>query len=189
MGSSTGNNARSFFKKYGLYLFIPLFLAIAYGYTATLYPQYKVTTVIALNGPSPVAVSNDIRSKRLVKVVLDQGPFRTSFYNAKFPKKEVYGDSVPVKFVFGRESNENVEATIAVDVTDSRQFTLTHVDTVEYHKFNEPISESYGKFTVLRNVGYNSASRHFLLSSMNPLNWRSNFIKTLVSILITPIIR
>jgi hypothetical protein len=146
----------SLLKKYGLFLCIPLFLAIAWFYADSTYPQYKVSAKIALKGVSTESAISGLKSKGLIKKAIDQLPLQVKFYNTNSPKKELYGDSLPVKFVFGGLDSVNTETSLELAISGDDQFTLTNNDTVSYHKFNDLVNESYGKFTVIKTPFFKS---------------------------------
>ena len=57
-------------NRFGLYLSVPAFLLIAYAYTSSVYPQYRVTAKIALKNADPESAIRDIKSKLLVQKAL-----------------------------------------------------------------------------------------------------------------------
>jgi hypothetical protein len=156
-----------FFKKFGIYLFIPFFLILAYIYNNSSYPKYKVTAKVALKGVSAVSAADDIKSKYLVQKVLDEIPVQASFYEASSPKKELYGDSVPVKLIFKSVKDTDRDTWLELSTT-GRQLELTDDDTVSYPKFNELISGAFGKFVMVRNPGYNARVKDFLIKLNAP---------------------
>ena len=146
-------------KKFGPYLCVPVFLMIAYSYTSSAYSKYRVTTKIALRDANIETAPGDIRSKYLVRWALDQLPFQASYYFADIPQKEIYPDSSPVKLVVRSLNEGAAETWISLQVRGSTQFEMARGDTSEFFKFNEPIIESYGKFTVLQNTAVKDADR------------------------------
>jgi len=161
-------NILSFAKKYGLFLCIPLFLGAAYYYTIVTYPQYKVSAKVTLQDAAAASVANAIKSKPLVQKVISQLPLAAKFYNIKSPKNELYGDSVPVKFVFGGDNKINTETQLELSISNDDQFTLSNNDTVSYHKFNEPNSEYYGKFIVIKKPAFKSYDKTFIVKLDEP---------------------
>lgn len=145
--------------RYSLFLFIPVSLGIAYYYISSQLPQYKVTAKIALKGIPQDSAINGIRSKYLISKALDQLPFQASYYFADIPQKEIYPDSSPVKLVVRSLNEGAAETWISLEVRGSTQFEMARGDTSEFFKFNEPIIESYGKFTVLQNTTVKDADR------------------------------
>jgi len=151
--------SRFLLRRYGLYLFIPVSLFIAYNYISSQLPKYKVTAKIALKAIPTDSAINVFKSKSLVTKALGQLPFQSSYYFADMPETEIYPDSSPVKLVVSR-LNEGAQATwISVQVKGSKQFELTRGDTSEFYKFNTPINESYAKFTVSQNPAFKDVDK------------------------------
>src|ERR1700685_1743329 len=98
-------------SRYGPYLFIPVFLFIAYNYISSQPLLYKISAKIALKGVSRESAINDLRSKALIGKTLDQLPFQASYFYADIPKKEIYPDSSPLKMIFRQYGSSN-EATL-----------------------------------------------------------------------------
>src|SRR5579872_3682028 len=117
-------------KKYGLFICVPLFLGAAYFYADSIYPQYKVSAKIAVQDVPVASVINEIKSKSLVKKTISQLPLTAKFYNANSPKKELYGDSVPARFVFSGTNKVNVPTRLEFAATGGGQYTLNNNDTI-----------------------------------------------------------
>ena len=169
----------SLLRKYGLFLCIPLFLAIAYFYTDSIYPQYKVSAEIAVKSVSTESAVSGLKSKGLVQKAMDQLPLQVKLYNTKSPKKELYGDSIPVKFIFSGVDSVNTETFLELAILSDDQFTLTNNDTVSYHKFNELVNESYGKFTVVKKPLYKSYDQTFMVKLSEPVQVLNQFYNSL----------
>src|SRR5579863_2018942 len=155
----TQKKSRFLLRRYGLFLFIPISLLIAYTYISSQWPQYKVTAKIALKNIAADSAIDVIKSKYLITKALNQLPFQASYYFADIPKKEIYPDSSPVKLVVNSLKEGASETWISLQARDSTQFELTRGDTSEFYKFNEPIEESYGKFTVAPNTSVQDVDR------------------------------
>jgi hypothetical protein len=136
-------------NRFGLYLCVPAFLIIAYSYTDSTYPQYRVTAKIALKNAAAESAINDIRSKYLVQKAISELPFQASYYDAESPTTEVFGDALPVHLVFDRHYQNRSEKWLRLDVTSEDFVTLTDGDTTAYFEFNNPVNASYGKFKVV----------------------------------------
>ncbi len=80
---AAGKNILSLVKKYWLFICVPLFLAGAYFYADSLYPQYKVSAKIAVQDVPVASAINDIKSKALVQKTISQLPLTAKFYNTK----------------------------------------------------------------------------------------------------------
>lgn len=140
-------------KKYGLFICIPIFLLIAYSFVSSSATQYRATAKIALKNISAGSAANDIQSKYFIQKVLDRLHFQVSYYDSLQPDKEIYGDTLPIRLVFNPADKIRVETTVSIRVTDANTFDLSHVDTVISLKFNEPLDEYYGRFSVVHSAG------------------------------------
>ncbi|HZX59985.1 MAG TPA: hypothetical protein VFE54_14715, partial [Mucilaginibacter sp.] len=158
----------SLVKKYGLFLCVPLFLAAAYFYTDSIYPQYKVSAKIVVQGIPAATVVNDIKSKPLVQKTISQLPLTAKFYNANSPKKELYADSVPARFVFSGANKVNFPTRLEFATTGGGQYTLNNNDTITYHQFNELVNEYYGKFIIEKNPLFKSSDQTFIVRLDEP---------------------
>ncbi len=172
-------NRFSFIKKYGLFICIPLFLAAAYFYTDTIYPQYKVSAKIVVQDVPVASVINEIKSKALVKKTISELPLTAKFYAINSPKKEVYGDSVPARFVFSGANKVNIATRLEFAATGGGQYTLNNNDTITYHQFNELINEYYGKFIVEKNPLFKSFDQAFIVKLDEPNHVLNQFYNNL----------
>lgn len=166
-------------SRYGLYLFIPVFLFIAYSYISSQPLLYKISAKIALKGVSQESAINDLQSKALIGKTLGQLPFQASYFYSDAPKKEIYPDSSPVKMIFRQYGNTSQATLVSMQTVDDRQFTLSRGDTSEFHKFNEPVTESYGSFIVIRNIGADSVHQAVNVKITPPAQLVSQFFHDL----------
>jgi len=161
-------NIFSLVKKYGLFLCIPLFLAAAYFYIDSIYPQYKVSAKIAIQDVPVASVINDIKSKTLVQKTIHQLLLTAKFYNINSSKKELYGDSIPARFVFSGTNKVNLPIQLEFAATGGGQYTLNNNDTITYHQFNEVVNEYYGKFIIEKNPLFKSSDQTFIVKLDEP---------------------
>ncbi len=147
-------------NRFGLYLSVPAFLLIAYAYTNSVYPQYRVTAKIALKNVVSESAVDNIKSKLLVQKALNELPFQASYYDAQSPKTEIYGDSLYTRLVFAGRHYTDTETWLRLEVQGAGSVTLANGDTAAYYEFNKPVNESYGKFKIVHNPGteYQQAS-------------------------------
>ena len=127
-------------NRFGLYLAVPVFLIIAYVYTSSIYPQYRVTAKIELKNTTAASAISDIKSKYLVQKALNQLPFQASYYDAKSPKKEVYGDSLYTRLAFAHNRYAAAETWLSMEVQGANSVALTRGDTSAYYEFNKSVS-------------------------------------------------
>jgi hypothetical protein len=144
---------------YGPLLFIPAFLLLAYNYNSSKSPAYKVSATISLKGVSQQSAIKALRSKDMVNSIVNQIPLEASYFFADRPRHEIFPDSSPVKVIVKNLKNSPVPVWISLQAADNHQFELTWGDTSGFYKFNEPITESYGTFTVVRNNGGDSVGK------------------------------
>lgn len=161
-------NIFSLLKKYGLFLCVPIFFAAAYFYSESIYPQYKVSAKITVQDVPVASVINDIKSRALVQKTISQLPLTAKFYSINSPKKELYADSVPARFVFSGANKVNIPTRLEFAATSGGQYTLSNNDTITYHQFNELINEYYGKFIVEKNPLFKSSEQTFIVKLDEP---------------------
>jgi len=151
-------------KKYGLYVFTPLFLIIAYNYTSSSYQQYRNTAKIEFKDISAAQASADLHSQYLVKQVLDELNLQASYYDQRSPREELYGNQVAVRLRFdGPHRTGTVEPWLNLDVVGKNSYTLTDEDTTAFYNFNQPVHASFGDFTVTRRPGNTSTQASYLV--------------------------
>ena len=156
-------------KKFGLYVFVPLFLLLAYSYTSSTYQQYRVTAKIALKNIPATEATGDLYSEYLVKQALDELNFQASYYDAGSPREELYGSEVAVRLKFdGPRKTGADEAWLNLDVAGKNSYTLTNQDTTAYYSFNEPVHASFGNFMVTRRPGNNNTQASYLVRLDDP---------------------
>src|SRR5579871_837601 len=105
-------------KKYGLYVFVPLFLLIAYCYTGSTFQQYRVSARIELKNITASEAAAGLHSEYLVKQALDELNFHASYYDAQSPRDELYGSEVAVRLKFDDARKANIhESWMNLDIT------------------------------------------------------------------------
>jgi hypothetical protein len=166
-------------NRFGLYLFVPAFLLIAYAYTGSVYPQYRVTATIALKNTSAESAISEIKSKYLVQRALNELPFQASYYDAESPKKEIYGDSLNAKLVFARNRYANTETWLGMEVQGANSIVLTNGDTSAYLEFNNPMKESYGRFKIIHNPGDQYQQAAYIVRIEDPLRLLEQYYNSL----------
>ncbi len=166
-------------NRFGLYLSVPAFLLIAYAYTSSVYPQYRVTATIALKNTTAESAISDIRSKYLVQKALNELPFQASYYDTESPKKEIYGDSLYTKLVFARNRYANTETWLGLEVQGENSVALTHGDTSAYCEFNQPVKESYAKFKIVHNPGNQYHQASYIVRIEDPIRLLDQYYNSL----------
>jgi len=156
-------------KRFGLYIFVPLFLLLAYSYVSSTHQQYRATAKIALKNISAEEVAHDLHSEPLVKQALDQLNFQASYYDAESPREELYGSEVAVRLKFdGPRKTGADEAWLNLDVAGKDSYTLTNQDTTAYYSFNAPVNASFGSFMVTRRPGNKLTEASYLVHLDDP---------------------
>lgn len=158
-----------FVNRFGLYLTVPAFLMIAYAYTSSVYPQYRVTAKIALKNVAAGSAIDDIKSKYLVQKALNELPFQASYYDAESPKTEIYGDSLYTRLVFAGGHYADNETWLRLEVQGANSVTLANGDTATYYDFNKPVNESYGKFKIVHTPGTEYQQASYIVRIENPV--------------------
>ncbi len=166
-------------NRFGLYLSVPAFLLIAYAYTNSAYPQYRVTAKIALKNITAESAITDIRSKYLVQKALNELPFQASYYDAESPKTEIYGDSLYARLIFAGHHYADTETWLRLEVQGANSVTLTHEDTTAYYEFNKHVNESYGKFKIAHSPGTAYQQASYIVRIENPARLLEQYYNSL----------
>lgn len=157
-----------FVKKFGSYIFVPIFLLGAFIYLNSTHPQYRVTAKIALKGVTPQSAISDLRSKSTVQKVIDQLPLQASYYDAESLREEISADSLKARLVFDRTSRVKAETWVRFELPGTDVFTLSYIDTTAWYEFDKHISESYGGFKVVRGAKYNHIPVSYMVRLQDP---------------------
>jgi len=155
-------------KKFGPYIFVPIFLLVAIIYINSTHPQYRVTAKIALKGVSPQNAISDLRSKNTVQKVMSQLPLQASYFDAESLRDEISADSLKARLVFDKTSHVKAETWIRFDLPGTDVFMLSYVDTTAWYEFGKHISESYGDFKVVRGAKYNNIPVSYMVRLQDP---------------------
>ncbi len=166
-------------NRFGLYLSIPAFLLIAYAYTSSIYPQYRITAKIALKNVTAESAISDIKSKYLVQKALNELSFQASYYDAESPKTEIYGNSLCARLVFAGYRYTNTETWLRLEVQGANSVTLTHGDTSAYNEFNKPVNEFYGKFKIVHNQRAEYQHASYIVRIENPVRLLERYYNSL----------
>ena len=166
-------------NRFGLYLSVPAFLMIAYAYTSSVYPQYRVTAKIALKNATAESAIDDIKSKYMVQRALNDLPFQASYYDAESPKTEIYGDSLYARLVFPGHHYGDAETWLRLEVQGANSVILANGDTAAYYEFNKPVNESYGKFKILHNPGAEYQQAAYIVRVENPVRLLEQYYNSL----------
>jgi hypothetical protein len=150
-------------KRYWLFVFVPIFLVLAYIHISHIPPKYRVSTRLALKNGDAASAANEIKSKTLIGEALVQLPFRLSFYNDTLPQKEVYPDSVPIKLMFSSLTNTHPQSGIAVQPMKNGQVAVSYGDTIVNYGYGDLVTEPYGKFKVVMRHGMKPDNQNYIV--------------------------
>jgi len=166
-------------NRFGLYLSVPFFLIIAYAYTSSTFPQYRVSAKIALKNVTAESAIDDIRSKYLVQKTLNELPFQASYYDTQSPRKEIYGDSLSAKLVFVHNRYASTETWLGLEVQGANSITLTNGDTSTYFEFNRLVNRSYGQFKIVHDPGTNYQQASYTVRIEDPIRLLDQYYNSL----------
>ena len=135
-------------------VFTHIFLLAALLYAAFTPARYEVSARIEVNKQKqPADIFNDIKSKNLISGVINKLHLAVSYYRpSTFKKTEIYGDSLPLKFVL--LSSVKSPAEITVKILNDNKYEINQDDTIEDVAFNKPETYSFGRFTVIKGPGF-----------------------------------
>jgi hypothetical protein len=154
--------------KYGLFLCLPLFLVLAYSFISSSPPRYRATAKIALKNVTSGSELFNIKSKYLVREALDRLHFQVAYYDSLEPDRELSGSRLPIELVFNPSDKVKQNVTLGLKVTSDDYFDLTHGDTTMSIRFNTPVNEYYGRFSVVHAAGEQYKHVSYTIKLYNP---------------------
>ncbi|MGZ3777487.1 MAG: hypothetical protein ACXVI9_07830 [Mucilaginibacter sp.] len=154
-------------------------MLIAYSFINSSSTQYKTTAKIALRNISTDSAARNIKSKYLVEKTLDKLHYQVSYYDSAEPNKEISGDKLPIQLLFNPADKIKQEVSLSLRVTGTETFELNHVDTVLSRRFNEPVDEYYGRFSVVHTTGEKYRHASCIIKLHNPEKLVSQYFNSL----------
>ena len=132
---------------------VPVFMLAAFLYLAFTPAKYEVSARVAVRGQQPLEILNDIKSKKLIGGVISKLQLTVSYYkDVVFKKRELYGDSLAVRFIL--LSGINAPAEITVKILSNDEYEINRDDTLEDVAFNKPETYSFARFTVVKGPAF-----------------------------------
>ncbi|WP_162996721.1 Wzz/FepE/Etk N-terminal domain-containing protein [Mucilaginibacter kameinonensis] len=108
-----------FRNKYLIIASVAVFVLAASVYLLFSSPKYKVRVEVATsnNWQLPITAINELRSETAIKNAVKALKLQVSYYRkGTFTTTELYGDSLPIKFVLGKGSTYNSPAEITINL-------------------------------------------------------------------------
>ena len=144
--------------------------------TATVYliftpNRYKVQTKILVNNNSLTAesVADDINSKNLVQQTIDNLPFQVSYYQSgTFKRTELYGDSLPIRFIFPKTTSVDSTAEVKVNLLSNQVFEIERNKTRMDFYFDKPVNYSFAAFKGVKGPSFSTNRDPIFLKFNDP---------------------
>jgi Chain length determinant protein len=143
-------------NRYWLVGFVLLFLLGATAYLIFIPRSYKITTRILLNNKQyPEEAIQDLKSKFLIRKVIDQLPMVRYYHKELFKQTELNEESLPFKLIFPKYRAVDSSAQVVVTVLNNQQYEINQDNVLMDLPFDKPVKYySFAKFTVVKGPAF-----------------------------------
>ena len=127
---------------------------------------YKLQSKIKLvdSTQSPEEVVREIQSKALIQKVINALPFQATCYQkGLFQKKELYGNTLPVKFEFEKNNAVKFTEDVVLNFIDKNSFEIVQNDTLTHVFFNKPVRFPFAGFKATAGPSFNPGTSQLLV--------------------------
>ncbi|UOE51772.1 hypothetical protein MTO98_11850 [Mucilaginibacter sp. SMC90] len=144
-------------NKYLIITSVVVFALVASSYLLFSSPKYKVQVELSLSGDGQSLAStiNELRSDSAIHKALDSLPLQVSYYRkGTFTNTEVYGDSLPIKFVLGKGSIYTTPTEITINLISSNVCRVDQNNVITDVPLYHPVKYGSLNYMIIRGPAF-----------------------------------
>lgn len=161
---------------------VAIFVLAASVYLLFSSPKYKVRIEVAASGDwqLPTAAINELRSEAAIEKAINALGFQVSYYRkGTFTTTEIYGDSLPVKFMLGKGSIYNSPAEITINFINGSICRIDQNNVLTDVPFYHPVVYSSLNYTIIKGPAFKPMQSPLTLKIIPFANLTEHFSKSL----------
>jgi hypothetical protein len=159
---------------------------VIFGLAASAYllfssTKYKVRVELSLSGDESTGRAiKDLRSKTAVQKAISSLPFNVSYYRkSTFKETEIYGDSLPIKFMLGKGSIYNSPTEITINLINDHVCRVDQNDVLTDISLNHPVKYGSLNYMIVKGPAFKPVQSPLTLKLNTPADLAEHFSKNL----------
>jgi uncharacterized coiled-coil protein SlyX len=169
-------------NKYLIITSVVLFVVAATAYLLFSSTKYKVRVELSLSGSERLLESTikELRSKVAIQKAINSLSFQVSYYRkGVFTRTEIYGDSLPVKFVLGKGSIYNSPTEITIDVVNSHLCKVDQNNVITDVPLYHPVKYGSLDYMIVQGPAFKPVKSQLIIKLNTPADLTERFSKGL----------
>ncbi|WP_114939572.1 Wzz/FepE/Etk N-terminal domain-containing protein [Mucilaginibacter endophyticus] len=146
-----------FRNKYLIIASVTVFVLAASAYLLFSSPKYKVRVEVAIsnNWQLPVTAINELRSEAAIKNAVKALKLQVSYYRkGTFTTTELYGDSLPIKFMLGKGSTYNSPTEITINLINGSVCRIDQNNVLTDVPLYHPVKYGSLNYTIIKGPAF-----------------------------------
>jgi hypothetical protein len=144
-------------NKYLIITSFVLFVSLASAYLLFSSPKYNLRMEVSISGDweSPGIAINELRSNDAIEKTVKSLGFQVSYYRkGAFTTKEIYGDSLPVKFILGKSSTYDSPTEITINLINDRVCRIDQNNVLTDVPLYHPVKYDSLNYTIVKGPAF-----------------------------------
>ncbi|UOE51773.1 hypothetical protein MTO98_11855 [Mucilaginibacter sp. SMC90] len=173
-----------FRNKYLIITSVVIFVAAASVYLLFLSPKYKVRMELSASEywEIPTAAINELRSETTIEKAVKALGFQVSYYHeGTFTTTEIYGDSLPVKFMLGKSSTYDSPTEITINLINGNVCRIDQNNVLTDVPLYHPVKYASLNYTIVKGPAFKPIQPPLTVKLTPPAALIKQFSKSLNS--------
>ncbi|MDB5148384.1 MAG: Chain length determinant protein [Mucilaginibacter sp.] len=169
-------------NKYLTIISVLLFVLAASAYLLFSSAKYKVKVELSLSGSdrSLESTIKELRSKVAVQEALNSLSFQVSYYRkGTFTRTEIYGDSLPIKFILGKGSTYDSPTEININLISSSVCRVDQNNVLTDVPLYHPVKYGSLNYTIVKGPAFKQVQPQLTIKLNLPADLTEQFNKNL----------
>lgn len=185
-GRDKGRNISSllYHNKYLVITSLVICVIAASVYLLFLSPKYKVGTEVAVSDDwqLPITAINELRSESTIEKAVNALGFQISYYYKDvFTTTELYGDSLPVKFMLGKGSSYTSPVEITINLINGSVCRIDQNNVLTDVPLYHPVEYGFLNYTIIKGPAFKPIQPPLTVKLTPTANLIEHFSKSLAS--------
>jgi hypothetical protein len=146
-----------FRNRYFVITSVVIFVLAASVYLLFSSPKYKVRMELTASGDweSPITAVNELRSETTIEKAVNTLGFRVSYYRkGTFTTTEIYGDSLPIRFIPGKGSIYNSPTEITINLINGSVCRIDQNNVLTDVPLYHPVKYDSLNYTIVKGPAF-----------------------------------
>lgn len=171
-----------FRNRYFVITSVVIFVLAASVYLLFSSPKYKVRVELNTSGDwqLPITAINELRSEAVIEKAINALGFEVSYYSkGTFATTEVYGDSLPIKFILGKGSSYNSPTEIIINLINGSVCRIDQNNVLTDVPLYHPVKYGSLNYTIIKGAAFKPPQPPLTVKLTPPADLFKQFSKSL----------